>query len=420
MLTDADCKNATCPADKAKTRKTDAGGLFLEVTPNGAKRWFWRYRQGDKVRDMAIGHYCKPGSKTVVMGLKDARAARDAARQTRQAGTDPIQQRQLDQTAAATLNATTFEAVAREFHQVKADGWSPAHAAKWLRTSENHLFPHLGTLPLASITAPSLLAVLRKSEAKGILSTVQDLRAMTGQVFRYGIQTGRCERNPAGDLVGALKPHVAVNFAAVLDPIKAGELLRAMAGYTGQPTTRAALLLSALLFQRPGNVRAMQWAWIDADAALLSIPSVEMKRTLQAKAIGKPHLVPLSRQALALLEGLRPLTGHGQYVFPSARTGERPMSDGTLNAALRRLDYGGDEMTAHGFRSMARTIIAERVQGVPADVVEAQLAHGKSGPLGAAYDRAEYMEQRRAMMQTWADYLDQLRAGAQVLPLRAA
>lgn len=420
MLTDVDCKNATCPADKAKIRKTDAGGLFLEVTPNGAKRWFWRYRQGDKVRDMAIGHYCKPASKTVVMSLKDARAARDAARQTRQAGTDPIQQRQLEQVTAATINATTFEAVAREFHQVKADGWSAAHAAKWLRTSENHLFPHLGTLPLASITAPELLAVLRKSEAKGILSTVQDLRAMAGQVFRYGVQTGRCERNPAADLVGALKPHVAVNFAAVLDPIKAGELLRAMAGYTGQPTTRAALLLSALLFQRPGNVRAMKWAWIDVEAALLSIPSVEMKRTKQAKVTGKPHLVPLSRQALALLEGVRPLTGHGQYVFPSARTGERPMSDGTLNAALRRLDYGGDEMTAHGFRSMARTIIAERVPGVSSDVVEAQLAHGKTGPLGSAYDRAEYMEQRRNMMQTWADYLDQLRAGARVIPIKAA
>ena len=420
MLTDLDCKNATCPADRVKIRMTHEGGLFLEVTPNGAKRWFWRYRQGDKVRDMAIGHYCKPGSKAVVMSLKAAKAKRDEARQTQKAGTDPIQQRQLELTTTAAINATTFEAVAREFHHVKKGGWSEAHAAKWLRTSENHLFPHLGTLPLATITAPVLLAVLRKSEAKGILSTVQDLRAMAGQVFRYGLQTGRCERNPAADLVGALKPHVAVNFAAVLDPIQAGELLRAMAGYTGQPTTRAALLLSALLFQRPGNVRAMQWAWIDIDAALLSIPSKEMKRTLQAKATGKPHLVPLAPQALALLEGLRPLTGHGQYVFPSARTGERPMSDGTLNAALRRLDYSGDEMTAHGFRSMARTIIAERVPGIPADVVEAQLAHGKSGPLGSAYDRAEYMEQRRNMMQTWADYLDQLRAGAQVLKFKAA
>jgi integrase len=273
-------------------------------------------------------------------------------------------------------------------------------------------------LPLDSIKTSSLLATLRKVEGMGILSTAQDLQQMTGQVFRFGIQSGYCERNPAADLKGALKPHVPKNFAALLDPVEVGALLRAMDGYTGQPTTRTALKLSALFFQRPGNIRAMEWAWFDKDAAMLTIPPADMKRDKHGKANGRPHLVPLATQALALLGELRPLTGHGRYVFPGARDHERPMSDGTINAALRRLDYRNDEHVAHGFRAMARTMLAERVTGIPEALVEAQLGHGKSGPLGGTYDRAEYMEQRRQAMQTWADYLDQLRTGAKVIPIQ--
>ena len=413
MLTDPDCKNAACPPEKKRARLTDAGGLYLEVSPNGSKRWFWKvYKDGKETR-LALGSY-------PAVNLKAARTARDAAKLQKSHGTDPVEARKLSKLAKAATGATAYEAVAREFHGVKAPGWSPGHAAKWLRMNELYLFPYIGGLPMAKIKAPFLLAALRKAEAKGILSTAQDLQQMAGQVFRYGIQTGYCEANPASDLKGALTPHVAQHFAAVLDPVEAGGLLRAIDGYSGQPTTRAALQLSALFFQRPGNIRAMEWAWLDLDGALLTIPPSDMKRTKQEKANGKPHLVPLATQAVRILKAIQQLTGNRRYVFPGARDQAKPMSDGTINAALRRLDFSNDDHVAHGFRAMARTMMAERIPGIAADMVEAQLGHGKTGPLGSAYDRADYMVQRRQMMQTWADYLDTLRAGAEVIELKRA
>jgi integrase len=413
MLTDPACKNATCPPEKARVRLADAGGLYLEVTPTGSRRWFVKYRFGGKEKRLALGTY--PG-----VSLKAAREGRDLARKAREGGSDPVQVRQAEKLTKAATGATTYETVAREFHGVKAAGWSEGHATKWLRMNELYLFPHIGSLPLSTIKAPSLLATLRKAEAKGILSTAQDLQQMAGQVFRYGIQSGYCEHNPAGDLKGALKPHIAKHFSAVLEPVAAGALLRSIDGYTGQPTTLAALKLAALLFQRPGNIRAMEWAWLDLEGAMLAIPPSDMKRTKHEKVNGKPHLVPLSTQAVKILTAVQQLTGAGRYVFPGARDRTRPMSDNTINAALRRLDYGNDDHVAHGFRAMARTMIAERIPGIPADMVEAQLGHGKSGPLGSAYDRAEYMTQRRQMMQTWADYLDTLRAGADVIEFKRA
>jgi integrase len=209
-------------------------------------------------------------------------------------------------------------------------------------------------------------------------------------------------------------------MAAILDPVKVGELMRTIDAYKGQPTTRVALALSALLFQRPGNIRQMEWAWVDEEEAMLTIPSQDMKRRKNQKLNGRPHLVPLASQALAYLKELKPITGHGRYVFPSLLTGERPMSDNTVNVALRRMGYTKDEMSAHGFRATARTLMIERMPGISADVIEAQLAHEKSGPLGSAYDRAEFMEQRRAMMKTWADYLDKLRVGADVIQFKTA
>ena len=413
MLTDPACKNAVCPPDKPRIRLSDAGGLYLEVTPNGSKRWFAKYRFDGKEKRLALGSY--PG-----VTLKAAREGRDLARKAREGGSDPVQVRQAEKLTRVATSATTYEAVAREFHSVKAAGWSDGHATKWLRMNELYLFPHLGGLPLSTIKAPALLATLRKVEKKGILSTAQDLQQMAGQVFRYGIQTGYCEHNPAGDLKGALKPHIARHFSAVLDPVEAGGLLRSIDGYTGQPTTLAALKLAALIFQRPGNIRAMEWAWVDLDRAMLTIPPSDMKRTKHEKANGKPHLVPLATQAVRILKAIQPLTGAGRYVFPGARDRNKPMSDGTINAALRRLDFGNDDHVAHGFRAMARTMIAERIPGIPADMVEAQLGHGKTGPLGSAYDRAEYLGQRRQMMQTWADYLDTLRAGAEVIEFKRA
>lgn len=275
-------------------------------------------------------------------------------------------------------------------------------------------------MQLIDITAPLMLNALRKVERRGNRDAAHTLSQNSGQVFRYGIQTGRCERNPMPDLQGALEPVVVKHMPAVLEPLKVGELLRAFDSYSGQPITKAALQLSALLFQRPANIRKMEWSWINLEAGMLTIPSASMKRTVVQKLNGRPHFVPLAPQAVEILREIQPLTGYRTFVFPSTRGEGRPMSDMTINAALRRLGYSGEEMTAHGFRAMARTMMIERLPGIHADVIEAQLAHGKSGPLGAAYDRAEFMDQRRRMMGEWADYLDHLKQGAELVPLKTA
>ena len=413
MLTDADCRNATCPPGLKRRRLTDGGGLYLEVSPAGSKRWFWKFYPDGKESRLALGGYPD-------VPLKAARLARDDARKTRQDGINPVQKRKADKILGAASAATTFEAVAREFHDSKATGWSETHAAKWMRGMEKDVIPRIGSLPLASITAPILLDVLNRVEARGAGETARKLSEAMGQVFRRGMVTGRCDRNPAEGLASELRPATVRHMAAVLEPVKVGELLRAIEGYAGQPVTRAALALSALLFQRPGNMRAMEWSEIDTGAALWTIPATKMKRTVHGKTNGRPHLVPLSAQALAILEDLRPLTGHGLYVFPSVLAEDRPMSDNTTRSALRRMGYTNEEMTPHGFRAMARTLMAERLPGISPEVMEAQLAHGKAGSLGMAYDRAEFMDQRRQMMQAWADYLDRLKVGAQVIPIRAA
>lgn len=411
MLTDIACKASTCPPDKPRARFADSGGLYLEVTPNASKRWFWKYRFDGKEKRLALGSY--PSVK-----LKEARSARDDARKVLQQGTDPSQKRQLDKATARVSAANTYELVAREFLAIKTKEWSEAHSVKWIRLQEANLFPWIGSLPLADISAPLLLDTLRRVEARGKNETAHSLRQYAGQVFRYGIATGRCSNDPAHALHGALQSVMVKHMAAVLEPKQAGELLRAIDAYHGHPTTREALILSALLFQRPGNIRQMEWAWVDLDGGMLTIPAASMKRTKLGKMNGKPHLVPLAPQAVECLKRMQVLSGAGRYVFPSLLTGERPMSDNTVNTALRRMGYTNSEMTAHGFRAMARTILGEHLETDP-EVIEAQLAHGKSGPLGSAYDRTTYMAQRRKMMQTWADYLDRLRAGAEVIPLRA-
>jgi integrase len=400
-------------------RLVDGGGLYLEVAPNVSRRWFWKYYFGGKEKRLAIGHYTEAGSTKVVLSLKAAREARDDARKLLRSGVDPAQQRQLDKLTRQTVSGTTFEAVARELHTTKRSGWSPRYATRWLERMEKDLFPWIGSLPLQDVTAPLLLHTLRRTESRGAQETAHTLRQTAGQVFRYGIATGRCERNPAPDLHGALRPIVVKHMAAVLDPVGVSALLRAIATYEGQPLTRAALELSALLFQRPGNIRQMEWAELDLDGELWTIPAAKMKRTVHGKVNGRPHLVPLASRAVAILRELHPLTGHGRFVFPSLLTGERSMSENTVRAALRRMGYTNDEMTPHGFRAMARTVLVEQLDINP-DVIEAQLAHGKSGPLGAAYDRAEFMSQRRAMMSMWADYLDHLRKGRTNLPFEAS
>jgi integrase len=393
-------------------KRSDGGGLYLHVTGAG-KYWRMAYRFAGKQKQLAFGVY-------PAVSLAQARKKRDVARELLAQGEDPGVVKRKKKIAQAVAAANTFEAVAREFHNLKSAEWSASHAQKWLRLMGKDLFPYLGRLPLAQITAPMLLEALRRVEKRGVIDIAHTLRRSAGQVFRYGIQTGRCERDPAIDLHGALKPLVVKHMAAILEPARVGDLMRAIPTYTGQLTTKAALQLSALLFQRPGNIRALEWAWVDLNKAMLTIPAESMKRRLHQKINGRPHFVPLAPQAVAILKDLHPLTGNGQYVFPSIRTVSQPMSENTVNAALRGLGFGKDEMTGHGFRATARTLMIERLPGISADAIEAQLAHGKSGPLGDAYDRAEYMDQRRKMMCEWADYLDRLRLGAEVIPITAA
>jgi integrase len=412
-LNDTFIKNGTKWSGKpAGDKHNDGGGLYLHIKQAG-KYWRMNYRLSGKQRTLAIGVY-------PAVSLAKARKERTGAREQLAQGIDPSTAKQEAKHAEKVASVNTYEAVAREFHGIKAHVWSESYAAKWLRLNEMYLLPVIGRLPLDTIKPPALLKALRKVEDKGILSTAEDLQQMAGQVFRYGVQTGRCERDIAADLRGALKPHVTRHFSAILDPVKVGELLRAIDAYTGQPTTVAALKLSPMFFQRPGNIRKMEWAWIDLERAMLTIPPADMKRTKAQKINGKAHLIPLARQAVEILRAIQPLTGYGRYVFAGARSSTRPMSNNTINAALRRMDFSGEEQVAHGFRAMARTMLAERLHGIPDALVEAQLGHGKSGPLGAAYDRAEYLEQRRLMMQTWADYLDRLRTGADVIPLHRA
>lgn len=412
-LTDTFVKTAKPdPAKTAGSKFADGYGLFLLVKDAG-KYWRMAYRFAGKQKTLALGTYPS-------VTLAQARKRREEARAQLAAGIDPGVIKQAQKVIKASAAGNTFEAIAREFHETKRSGWSDSYSEKWLRNMVKDLFPHIGRMPLPDVTSPILLGVLRKVEKRGANETAHTLRQIAGQVFRYGIQTGRCEANPVPDLHGALEPVVVKHMAAVLDPQKAGELLRAVERYQGQPTTKAALQLSALLFQRPGNIRAMEWTWVDLTAGMLTIPSQSMKRTKVHKLNGRPHFVPLAQQAVEILQELQPLTGRGKYVFPSLLTGERPMSENTVNTALRRMGFTGEEMTAHGFRAMARTLMIERLPGIHADVIEAQLAHGKSGPLGSAYDRADYMEQRRQLMSTWANYLDQIKQGAEIIPFRQA
>lgn len=401
MLTDKQCKNASCIPGKARVRIADSGGLYLEVTPTGSKRWFWKYRFEGKEKRLAIGGYPD-------FGLRDARVARDDARKQQQNGADPVLARQVERLSARFDVDATFEVTAREFHAAKKVGWSDHYAKRWLERLAKDIFPWLGKLPLSKIGAPMLLHTLRRVESRGVRELPHTLLEACSQVFRYGVSTGRCERNPAADLRGALQPVLTRHVSAIVEPNQVGDLMRAIAGYHGQPATRTALLLSAFLFQRPGNIRQMEWNELDLDGGMWTIPSDKMKRTKREKLNGRPHLVPLAPQAVSALMDLHPLTGRGSYVFPALVSSKRPMSENTVRVALRRLGFDNDTMTPHGFRAMARTVLVERLN-VPPDVIEAQLAHGKTGPLGAAYDRAEFMEQRHRMMITWADYLEELR-----------
>jgi integrase len=395
-------------------RLFDGGGMYLEVQPTGARYWRHKYRFGGKEKLLSLGVYPE-------VSLTEARQRRQEARSLLAKGVDPSALRKAQKALPSALQNDSFEIVARMFLASRRAGWSEPHAKRWIERLEADVFPYLGSLKISTITAPMLLQTLRRVEARGVRETVHSINQAIGQVLRFGVGEGYCERDLTADIRGNLKPVLVKNMAAITAPAEFALLLRAIDDYRGAPVTRAALALSALLFQRPGNVRAMKWAdlQLDGDAPTWTISAAEMKQTRTGKENGRPHIVPLAKQAVAILVELHPLTGHGTYCFPSLHGQGRCMSENTANVALRRLGFDKETHTAHGFRASARTIMVERL-GMEPELIEAQLAHGKSGPLGEAYDRAQYVEQRRTMMQTWADYLDRLRAGAKLTPSRAA
>ncbi len=399
-LTDTKARNAK---PKSKQYKLyDADGLFLLIAPSGGKWWRFKYRFQGKEKLLSLGTYPE-------VNLSKARKRRDLAREQVADGIDPAIVRQA-QKAAETQEQETFEVIAREWHTKFTPTWTAGHAATILRRLELNVFPWLGKRPIADIKAPELLTVLRRIESRGALESAHRIKIICGQVFRYAVATGRAERDPAADLKGALPPRKPKHLPAMTDPKKVEGLLRAIDSYEGSFVTKCALKLAPLLFVRPGELRHMKWAEVDLDAAEWNIPAEKMKSR-------KPHLVPLARQALEILKEIQPLTGGGQYVFPSPRTAKRPMSSNGVLSALRRMGFEKDEMTGHGFRAMARTILDEVLQVRP-EYIEHQLAHRVKDPLGRAYNRTKHLPERRQMMQTWANYLDGLKAGAKVVPLR--
>ena len=401
----------------------DGGGLSLLVQTSGAGWWRLRYWIDGRENRLSLGTYPETG-------LREAREQRDASKKLIATGTDPSEarkagkaargrQREVQALADAGLPGPgTFEHVAREWlatvHEVKV---SLGHAQRTRIRLEQDAFPWLGRRQIAEIDGPELLRCLRRVEARGAIETAHRIKDACGQVFRYGVAIGACQRNPAADLRDALRPVEVRHLAAIVDPKGVGELLRDMIAYQGHPVTRAAVGLSALLLLRPGELRNMEWTWLDLEGGLLTVPAEVMKRSKADKAGGPPHLVPLAAQAVVILRELHPLTGHGRYVFPSLLTGERCMSENTVRGALRRMGYSNDDMTAHGFRAMSRTMIAERL-GIAPEVIEAQLAHAVGDALGRAYNRTQFLDQRRDMMTRWADYVDRLRDGAQVIELK--
>ncbi len=412
MLTDAQCRNAVCPLDKKQARFADAGGMYLQVSPAGSKRWFLKYRVGGKEKQLALGSYPD-------MSLTAARKAREAAKLNKSEGRDPIQLRKVEKLRATTPDADTFKVTALEWFEMKLSGWSSHYAIREKRNLEKDLFPHFAARRIADIQPIELLAAVKRVEERGALDVAHRVLTTAGQVWRYAVATGRAGRDVSADIKGALTPHHGKHFAAITDPVKLGELIRIIQGYQGGPIVRVALQLAPMLFQRPGELRAAAWAEFDLDAALWTIPAARMKRRVDGKKNGDPHLVPLPKQAVEILQKLKPLTGHGTFLFPGERSHDRPISDNTLRAALLTLGYGPDVQSVHGFRATARTILAEVLNFDPL-VIEAQLAHAVKDANGRSYNRTTYLKHRATMMQQWADYLDKLAKGADVIPLKAA
>jgi integrase len=398
MLSEARVRNSKPNVRPIKL--SDSGGLHLLIQPHGSKLWRLAYRFAGKQKTLALGAY-------PTVSLADARSEREEAKRLLAREIDPSAQRKANRQAGKD---SSFRAVAEEVI-AKLEREGRAHVTltkkKWLL---DFAFPAFGDRPIARITARELLALLREIEGRGLYETAKRLRSTCGMVFRYAIATGRAERDPSVDLRGALTTHQVSHRAAIVDPAGIGALLRAIDGFDGQPTTQAALRLAAYIFVRPGELRHAEWKEFDLDAAVWCISAEKTKMRRQ-------HRVPLARQSLAILQELKDITGAGRWLFPSVRTFARPISENTLNAALRRLGYASDAMSTHGFRAMASTRLNEMGRWNP-DAIERQLAHQEANAVRRAYTHnAEYWSERVSMMQAWADYLDELREGGKVLPL---
>ena len=397
-----DVKVRTAKPTEQSYKLSDTDGLYLLVHMTGGKWWRFRYRFGGKEKLLSLGTYPE-------ISLLDARMRRDEARRQVAHGIDPSALRKA-QKQAQTEETETFEVIAREWYAKFVSTWSPGHADAIKNRMEKDLIPWLGKLPMKEIKVPMVVGSLRRIEERGALETAHRVRTIFGQVCRYALATGRVEHDISSGLKGALPQPPERHHAAITNPKEVGPLLRAIDGYQGHFMVRCALKLSPMLFVRPGELRHAEWAEIDLNETIWCIPAEKMK-------VKQPHIVPLCRQAVEILTELKELTGTSRYVFPSTRSHTRPMSDNTVNAALRYLGYDRDTMTGHGFRAMARTILDE-VLHVRPDYIEHQLAHAVRDPLGRAYNRTSHLEERRKMMQTLADYLDGLKAGAVVVPFR--
>lgn len=378
----------------------DGGGLFLLIAPAGGKWWRLKYRFGGKEKLLSFGTYPD-------VTLRDAREKRDIARKHLAADIDPGANRKAQKAANAGAVSDSFELIAREWYEKFAPNWASSHSSKIIRRMERDVFPWIGGQSIAVVSAPDLLTTMRRIENRGAIETAHRALQNCSQIFRYAIATGRARHDPTTSLRGAIPPSIVKHHASIIDPAAIGGLLRAIDGYEGSLITKSALKLAPLLFVRPGELRMAEWSEFDFDKNEWRIPAERMKMREQ-------HIVPLATQAAAALRELRPLTGNGRYVFPGARTNGRPMSENTVNAALRRLGYTNDQMTGHGFRSTASTLLNE--QGWHRDAIERQLAHAERDSVRAAYNYAEHLPERRKMMQSWADFLGRLAEARPVNP----
>ncbi len=391
MLTDRAIRALQSSAKAYKV--TDEKGLYLLVTKAGSKCWRFNYTYAGKQKTLAIGTYPE-------ITLRQAREQRDNAKRRLRNGIDP---------GFKTVGGESFEAIAREWHTRNADAWTPDHAEKVLTRLEKNVFPWMGGHHISDISAPLLLQTLRRIEARGAIETAHRVLSIVGRVFRYGVAAGKCRRDPSVDIKGALTPANTRHYAAITDPRKLGQLLRDIDCYRGTFIVRQVLRLAPYLFARPGELRGLEWTEINIDSAELRIAANKMKNRRQ-------HIIPLSLQALMIIEELRPLTYDSKYLFPNIRSNDRPVAVTTITSALRRLGYSKDEATGHGFRATASTLLHE--QNWSSDAIERQLAHAESNAVKAAYCHAKHLPERRKMMQAWSDYLDGLKAGADVVNFR--